>query len=273
MTEKILSIEPSTIETIDLAVYEWLDKTMNIHSNTNRGWRKVPVIWVSGERAFQIKNDRTLRDVNGNFILPVITLTRESMTKSITKKGSFFANVPADDFRGGVVEVSRKISQEKTNNYARSRNNKKYLEYNIKEKNDKIVYEVAKIPLPTYVDIKYSISFNTEYQQQMNEIVQPFVTYTNSINHFIVRKEEHKYEAFFDKETNIKNDGTFSKLDEQTRLFKSDLSLNVFGYLLGSGNNSDKPKVVISETIVEIKIPKEKEILQEVTDKDKKLFY
>lgn len=273
MNEKIVSIEPSTIETIDLAMYDWLDKIMNIHSNTNKGWRKVPIVWVSGERAFQIKNHRNLRDVNGNFILPAITLSRDSVVKSLTKKGAFYANVPADDFRGGVLEVSRKISQEKSNNYAKNNNNKKHIEYNVKEKNNKVVYEVTKIPLPTYVDVKYTITFNSEYQQQMNEIIQPFMTYTAGINHFMISREEHKYEAFFEKDSSFKNDGTFTKLDEQSRLFKTDLSISVLGYLLGSGNNSDKPKIIISETIVEIKLPKEKEMLQETTDTDKKIFY
>ena len=86
-----VSIEPSTIETIDLAIYDWLDKTVNIHTNTNRGWKKTPVIWVAAERAHQIKFDRTLRDVNGNFILPAITIQRENITKTnITISGSNF---------------------------------------------------------------------------------------------------------------------------------------------------------------------------------------
>lgn len=267
-----VSIEPSTIETIDLAMYEWLDKKMNIHTNTNRGWKKTPVIWVVGERAHQLKNDRTLRDVNGNFILPVITLNRDSMTKSLTKKGSFYANVPPDDFRGGVVTVTKLISQEKSNNYAKSRNYKKYVQYNVKEPNDKVVYEITKIPLPIYVDVKYTISVTTEYQQQMNEIIQPFMTYTAGINYFKISKEEHQYEAFFEKDSNFKNDGSFTKLEENNRMFKTEFTVNVLGYLLGAGANEAKPKIVVQETIVEVKLPREREMFNESTDKDKKLI-
>lgn len=268
-----VSIEPSTIETIDLAVYEWLDKTMNIHTNTNRGWRKIPVIWVAAERSHQIKFDKNLRDVNGNFILPAITLQRDNITKSLTKKGTFYANVPPDDFRGGVVTVTKLVSQEKSNNYAKNNNNRKFLQYNVKEKNQKIIYEVTKIPLPTYIDVKYTITVNTEYQQQMNEIMQPFMTYTAGINHFMISKEQHRYEAFFDRDSSFKNGGNITKLEEQNRLFTSDFAINVLGYLLGGGANSEKPKVVTSETIVEIKIPKEKEIFGETTEVDKKKYY
>lgn len=268
-----VSIEPSTIETIDLAIYEWLDKTMNIHTNTNRGWKKTPVIWIAGERSHQIKFDKNLRDVNGNFILPVITLQRENITKSLTKKGVFYANVPPDDFRGGVVTVTKQVSQEKSNNYAKNKNYKKYVQYNVKEKNEKIIYEVTKIPLPTYIDVKYVITVNTEYQQQMNEICQPFMTYTNGINHFMISKEEHKYEAFFEKDSSFKNGGNTTKLENENRLFTTDFSINVLGYLLGAGPNSDKPKITVTETIVEIKIPREKEMFQETTELDKKKYY
>lgn len=272
MSLKEISIEPSSIETIDLAIYNWLNNKMNLFSNTNKGWKKVPVIWVGGERAHQIKSDRYLRDVNGNFILPVITLQRENVTKSLTKKGVIYANVPSDDMRGGVLTVSKKISTEKTSHYAKNKNYKSAVQYNIKNKNDKIVYEVSKIPLPVYVDVKYTITINTEYQQQMNDLTQPFMTYTRGINSFVINKEQHVYEAFFDKESTFVNDGNFKKLDENLRLFTSNFNINVLGYLLGSGNNEDKPKVVVSETIVEIKIPRENEMLGETTDKDKKLY-
>jgi len=268
-----VSIEPSTIETIDLAIYNWLDKTMNISSNTNRGWKKTPVVWVAAERAHQIKFDRTLRDVNGNFILPVITLQRDNITKNLTKKGTFYANVPPDDFRGGVVTVTKLVSQEKSNNYAKNNNNRKFLQYNVKEKNEKVIYEVTKIPLPTYIDVKYTITVNAEYQQQMNQIIQPFMTYTAGINHFMVSQEEHKYECFFEKDSSFKNGGNTGKLEEQNRLFTTEFSVNVLGYLLGAGANSEKPKIITSETIVEIKIPKEKEMFGETTEADKKKYY
>ena len=48
--------EPSTLETIDYAVYDWLDKELDIFSTTNKGFEKVPVIWVAAERSRQVKN-------------------------------------------------------------------------------------------------------------------------------------------------------------------------------------------------------------------------
>ena len=80
-TEDIPLIEPSTLETIDYAFYEWVDKSMDIHVDTNKGFKKVPVIWVSAERAFQIKRDKGLRDGKGVLKLPLITVERKAMKK------------------------------------------------------------------------------------------------------------------------------------------------------------------------------------------------
>ena len=43
--------EPSTIENVDLAIYNWLNQKMDLYTETNRGWNKVPVIWINGERS------------------------------------------------------------------------------------------------------------------------------------------------------------------------------------------------------------------------------
>ena len=57
-----ITFESSTIETVDFAVYNWLDEKMNVYATTSEGWKKVPVIWVSAERAHQIKSDKDNTD-------------------------------------------------------------------------------------------------------------------------------------------------------------------------------------------------------------------
>ena len=56
-------IEPSTLEDIDISLYEYVEKHLNIHATTNSGWEKVPVIWSSAERWFQIKHKKLLRQM------------------------------------------------------------------------------------------------------------------------------------------------------------------------------------------------------------------
>ena len=41
--------------------------------------------------------------------------------------------------------------------------------------NNKIVYESISIPMPVYVDVTYNLILRSEYQQQMNEMLTPFI--------------------------------------------------------------------------------------------------
>ena len=49
--------KPSTIGTIDEAVFKHIDEAFNLFVRTASGREKVPVIWQTAERTFQIKNN------------------------------------------------------------------------------------------------------------------------------------------------------------------------------------------------------------------------
>ena len=72
---------PSTIETIDYALFDWVE-SLKLHAETNKGWKETKVIWVSAERAFQLKSNKELRDINGILKLPLVTVERTDLTKS-----------------------------------------------------------------------------------------------------------------------------------------------------------------------------------------------
>ena len=110
---------PSTLENIDRALYEWVDEEMNIFCETNKGWKKSPVVWLSAERAYQIKNDKELRDDAGVLILPTITIERSSVNKNPANKGIFQAHIPPVlDEKGGSITIARRINQDKTAKFA-----------------------------------------------------------------------------------------------------------------------------------------------------------
>ena len=53
-------IEPSNLETIDFAFYDFINEKMDIRAETNKGWKKVPIIWASPERAFFSKGKKLI---------------------------------------------------------------------------------------------------------------------------------------------------------------------------------------------------------------------
>ena len=266
------SFEPSTLETIDMAMHDYLNDNLNLHTTTNKGWTKVPVIWVSAERAYQIKRNRGLRDDEGTLILPVIVLERTSLVKDLSTKGGMWSAMPGDTF-----VISRKINQERTSkfeNVTRTRGSvagsPKFLRT---AKPAKTVYQTISSPMPTWVSVTYSIAIRTEYQEQINELIQPFFTKYGNINRFSITKENHRFEAFVQGDFSFANNT--SSIGEEERKYETKIVIKVLGYLVGDGSNSDKPKTTISENFVEIAFPRERAMLgdspEHIDSEDKRL--
>jgi hypothetical protein len=261
-TETLASsmLAQSSIETVDSAVYDYLDN-LNIFCNTNEGRSKIPIIWSSAERSYQIKNNKKLRDKNGSLIPPIVSIERISITKDPNKKGSFQANLSPNNDR---YIITKKLKQDKTSDFANADTlkSKGQLNFVTSKKNKKEVIQSTSVPIPIYVTVEYKINIITNYQLQMNEAIQPFMARTAQ-NYFIIKKDDFKFECFMDP---LFNQESISDLGEEERKFKSSITLKVLGQLVGEGLNQEKPQVVLNESPVEIKIPKERII----TDTPKK---
>lgn len=250
----------SRIENIDAAMYNFINEHMNLHAHTNNGFKKVPVIMATAERAHQSKRDYRVRDDDGSLIMPLITIERTSMTKSPSEKGTVWANVPPlSKLKGGSIPVAKKILQSKTSNFANADAKRKRGQLNFPRKNEKVVYQTISIPLPVYVTVMYQITLRTEYQQQMNDLVVPFMTVPGGINYIIIRDGVHRYEGFIQQEYTHENN--ISDFSNEERKFETKLNIKVLGRLIGDGVNQRTPQKVINETIVEVKIPRERAIV------------
>ena len=58
MTLSEIGMLKSDIENIDYAITSWLKIDLSLEAKTNEGRKRVPVLWQTPERAFQIKNNR-----------------------------------------------------------------------------------------------------------------------------------------------------------------------------------------------------------------------
>ena len=259
---------PSNLETIDYALFEYLDEKLNIHAQSNVGWKKVPVIWVSAERAFHAKNKGDLRDGLGTFKLPVMTIERNSVVKDLTKKGAVYGAIPAiNDEKGGTLEITRLIQQYKTSQFQKSRAQYIKGQRNWRfrgEPNEKIVYETISIPIPVFIEIKYTINIKTEYQQQINDILSPFITRTGGVNYFTIEKDGHTYDAFIDDDFNLES--TVSEISEEERMYQSNVSIRVLGHIIGDDKNQEQPKIVVRENPVQIRFMRERVMVGDIPE-------
>ena len=251
----------STIEDIDQAMVDYIKSELRISTNTNQGNKKVPVLWQTPERAYQIKNNQDLRDDSGALTLPLISVERTGIVKDPSKKGSFQAHLFSDNKNGrsGRMTIARRIVPDKTRNFAAAsgtRNNTGVTSQNWSPRvNKKIVIQTLSIPIPVYVSIDYKILLKTEYQQQMNDLLAPFIARTGQINAFTMKRRGHRYEAFIQQ--GFSHNNNVSNLGEDVRNFTTEVTINVLGYLIGEGDSDDRPIVEIKESAVEFRYPTE----------------
>ena len=263
MATREYTLEPSTIETIDLAIYNLINDGFDLHTRTNTGFKKVPVLWMSPERAVNSK-DKDIRDSVGKLKLPLITVDRTSFAKDPSFKGGWQANVFPDingprGYKKHQRLVSRKISQASTRKFASSQSGQYNGQENYPRDNKKVVYEETYAPIPVWVTVNYSVNLRTEYQQQMNDLMTPFATKTGLINALIAEYNGHRYETFI--QSDLATSNNTNNLGEDERMFQTKVDLKVLGYLLGDGENEEAPKVTVRETVTEIKLIRERTIV------------
>jgi hypothetical protein len=252
----IPNLDLPSMETVDGAVINWLEK-LNIHANGRHGFQKVPVIWGTAERVFRAKQQQELRDGSGTLIFPIITVYRTDWEKAGTKKGAFYANLPAlKNMEGGVVTIAREIKHDRTqefmNNEARQKTGKLNYRFGADEKPTLNVYEYETLPIPVSVEFSYEIGVITSFQTQMNEIEQVFLTFEpiDNASYFHINYDQHNFEAWLEGKSSKTNSDKEISFEE--RKFQTKFNLKVLGRLLGQGVNQENPKVVRKEGITKI---------------------
>lgn len=255
----------STFETIDMAMFTWLNETLDVHATTNEGIKKVPVVWFTRERAFQIKEERDNRDNNGFLDFPQIQLSRTTMTLT-TKAESPLPGIfrKGMDYKNNQFGFWRKVQQDKTKNFANAKSQRIYGQPNYKFNNNEIVYEWVFTPYPSYYDITYEVSMKSIYIQQINEMMAPLqriiVPYNAGV--FMLRYGGFKYEAFVDKAMNFTTNSP--DIGETEKIYESKFTVKVLGFTTTSDANQTTPNTVYRETPAKVRINRERTILGDI---------
>jgi len=112
--------------------------------------------------------------------------------------------------------------------------------------------------MPVNVDATYQIMIRTEFQQQMNQLMLPFITVPGTVRAVHLTAAGHKYEGFIQNDLSANNN--ISSFSDEERKFEMTITMKVVGYLVGQGDNQEKPFYTVRENAVEVKIPKERVI-------------
>lgn len=259
-----LPLSPSKLETIDFAVYDWLNERINVHLVTHEGYKKVPIIWTSAERAFQIKNNKDLRDNSGRLILPLISIERTNTTPAANFRGKYQASMPSkfDYYNGsGVISIDKLIQQAKSTDFANVDAFKQAQQFNDKFKNKKIVYEIISAPIPVHVKCSYTISLKSYYIEQMNNMITQFIAVNGQSRIFSIRRDGHSYELMYPNDSVATMNNNAKNMQNNERVYVTDIKFDVLGYIFSDSDSNDAPNIIIRETVVEFKMPRESVII------------
>jgi hypothetical protein len=221
-----------TIETIDQAVFDWFDVTVDTHVEFPNGERrKVPVSFSAGERAVTSRQKKAIRDNNGVLILPLINITRTSIEPN--------PNMEALGVETPTLQISKQISGE-TNTL---RNLMKDRIGAFSTPKEPIVYEVTTIPFPDRSIMVYRLKIQTQYITQMNAILEKIFNQLDLQKSFV---------ATFDPRRHPPIGEPFEEREE----LKSGYVCGFFSDVINDSGNltefTDQERIVLYETVFRV---------------------
>ena len=222
------SIKNVTLQTVDSAVRDYFDKKISISVDTEKGRNKVPVIFAAGERWKMIRDNKGLRDENGTLILPVIAIRRTNIDRT--------PGMRALGQETPFITISKRI-HDKTGNIQNLVNTRKLNGFPQLRKSP--VFEYLTIPFPDFAVVFYEIVIWTQYQTQMNEILQKIFYNYEHMDSFVMpveydgkkRKGNSYYFVGF-RDGTVVPQSNVEEFTNQERIIKYSYTIKVPAYFI-----------------------------------------
>ena len=152
-----------TLYDIDFAVKSFIEQTMQLRVVDNGEHLLVPVLYANAEKWASIQRNGYLKDKKGKTLVPLITFRRSG----VNMKSELRRNKVASTNQLGYIIKPR---------YSVNTPYDKWSTLYGVGNNTPQEYYVT--PIPDYVDVTYEFIAWTEYQNQLNYIVEQFVYFT-----------------------------------------------------------------------------------------------
>jgi len=169
-------IKPVTIKTVDGAIFDYFDKKIAPTVEVEKDRSKVPIIFASGER-WRLIRKNNFRDENGTLQLPLISIKRSDIDRT-PGFGGMAQEVPE-------IVISKRIHPETPYR----QNTVKTRQLNYPEPTQPPIYEYLTLPFPDFSTIHYEIIIWTQYQAQMNEILEKIFYRYEHMDSFVMPVE------------------------------------------------------------------------------------
>ena len=222
------------IEDVDRALFKLFNEDLPFYYEQEGDMKRIPCIFAGGERAMILRRKQPLRDRQGALVLPLISIMRTGIDQS-SEKGIG----PGD----GVLTIKKKLGQEdraykKLTNPQGLQNQDNVVTNNPTGKlslsnNEPSVFEIITMPNPRFFKATYDVTFWAQYLQQMNHILEAFMTSYNigTARSFKIETEKGYWFVAF-VEDGISDSTNFDSYSDDERLIKASITINVTGYII-----------------------------------------
>lgn len=228
-------LPPCGIEDVDRAMFKLFNEDIPLFFLLDGDLKKIPIIFGAGERAFLLRRKEPIRDSQGALILPMVSILRNGIDQE----------APAGIGPGsGEITVKKRLSPD---DYAWKRiqnqanlSNAEGLSESGDQVNDSLalepgnsIFEIITIPTPRFFKANYEITFWAQYQSQMNQMVEAFISSYNIRPARTFRIESPKgYWFVAIAEQNINFENNIDNYTDDERILKATIEMNVTGYIV-----------------------------------------
>lgn len=198
-----------TLYDIDFAVKSFIEQSMRLRIEDNGELISVPTIYANSEKWASIQRNGYLKDKKGKTLVPLITFRRSGVNMK-------------SELRRNKVASTNQLAHYFKQRYNKNTPYDKFSSmYGVQNKTP---HEYFVTPIPDYVDVTYDFILWTEYQSQLNFIVEQFVYFTGQS---FGERNFLKFATNTDSFTMEDNNTT-----GQDRIVRASFQITVHGYLL-----------------------------------------
>ena len=222
------------IEDVDRALFKLFNEDLPFYYELDGDMKRIPCVFAGGERAMILRRKKPLRDRQGALILPLVSIMRNGIDQESDKGIG-----PGD----GTLTIRKRLAQEdrafkRLANQEGLRNQSNIptaarssnFDLRVGAKN---IYEVITIPAPRFFKATYEITFWAQYLQQMNDILEAFMTsYNIDIARSFKIETDKGYWFVATVESGLSDSTNFDGYADDERLIKTSVTMSVTGYII-----------------------------------------
>lgn len=268
LSSNFVTIPACSIGDIDRSLFNLFKNDLPILYTQNNDTRRVPIIFAGGERFALLARKVALRDRSNAIILPIISITRNSVTqghefgptinpiashtikKQISREDPMYQKLlnvygykNSDDLVSPTSFLDQDGLQGAMPGKIATRRNQGQVSFSEKSQRGNVLkpntknnfYEIYDIPPPVFVTCDYTVTIWTQYVQEMNNILSAISSEAHfyGVPSFKVETDNgYWFVAYFDK--NFSSENNFDDYSEEERIIRTSFNVKIPGYIIGS---------------------------------------